>query len=66
MFVCVCAGVTERQINQAISEGHTSVKALRSALNVAKGCGMCLEDVVEQINDNSQTMPSVEYVDAAY
>lgn len=64
MFVCVCAGITEQQINHAMSRGARTVEQLRNELNVASGCGMCLDDVAEQINHQS-ARPVVEFSDAA-
>jgi bacterioferritin-associated ferredoxin len=43
MYVCLCAGVTESQIRQAIIEGCRSMRALREELDVTAGCGKCAE-----------------------
>jgi len=34
MYVCICNGVTERDIHQAIDEGASSVRDLNKALQV--------------------------------
>ncbi|MDX1319507.1 MAG: (2Fe-2S)-binding protein [Oceanospirillum sp.] len=44
MYVCVCAGVTDLQIREAISAGDHSLKALRDSLGIAHSCGMCVKD----------------------
>jgi bacterioferritin-associated ferredoxin len=41
LFVCVCNGVTERQIREAIDCGAKSLPELTAALGVAAGCGAC-------------------------
>jgi bacterioferritin-associated ferredoxin len=41
MFVCVCNGITEREIHAAIEEGACSVHDLSARLGVASGCGCC-------------------------
>jgi bacterioferritin-associated ferredoxin len=41
MFVCVCNGITDRQIEAAIDAGATSLEDLTTALGVASGCGTC-------------------------
>ncbi|RMA79998.1 (2Fe-2S)-binding protein [Umboniibacter marinipuniceus] len=64
MFVCVCAGITQQQINNAVTRGARTVDQLRSQLNVASGCGMCLEDVTEQLSHHS-THTAAEFTDAA-
>lgn len=41
MFVCVCNGITHRQIEEAIDRGASSLEELTAALGVASGCGTC-------------------------
>lgn len=41
MYVCVCNGITDRQIEEAIGRGASSLEELTSALGVASGCGTC-------------------------
>lgn len=41
MYVCVCAAVTERQIQQAASAGATTLQDLRRELGVSAECGRC-------------------------
>ena len=43
MFVCVCNGVTERQIRDAACEGVYSMTELRNRLGVGAGCGTCAQ-----------------------
>ncbi|HZP85446.1 MAG TPA: (2Fe-2S)-binding protein [Burkholderiales bacterium] len=51
MFVCVCNGVTERQVRQAIELGATSVAELTACLGVAAGCGTCAGFTEELLKD---------------
>ncbi|HTQ73164.1 MAG TPA: bacterioferritin-associated ferredoxin [Burkholderiales bacterium] len=41
MYVCLCNGVTDRDIREAVSRGARSVKDLRRELGVASDCGKC-------------------------
>jgi bacterioferritin-associated ferredoxin len=43
MFVCLCHGVTDREIRATISLGASSLGELSSALGVATSCGRCRE-----------------------
>ena len=43
MFVCLCSGVTERQIREAVCEGVCSMSELSARLGVAAGCGTCVQ-----------------------
>jgi bacterioferritin-associated ferredoxin len=41
MYVCLCLGVTDGQIRDAINEGCCSYRDVRKALDVASQCGKC-------------------------
>lgn len=41
MYVCLCKGVTDSQITQAVAAGAKSIKDLRRDLGVATQCGRC-------------------------
>lgn len=41
MYVCLCEGVTDGQIREAIYEGCCSYRDVRTTLGVASQCGKC-------------------------
>ena len=41
MYVCLCNGVTDRQITALLSEGEKSMRDLRQELKVGTQCGRC-------------------------
>lgn len=41
MYICVCNGVTERDIRSSIEAGACTVDDLQRELGVAAGCGQC-------------------------
>ena len=41
MYVCLCEGVTDGQIRDAIFEGCCSYRDVRTTLGVASQCGKC-------------------------
>lgn len=41
MYVCLCKGITDRQIKAAIDDGACSMGKLRKSLGVATQCGKC-------------------------
>jgi bacterioferritin-associated ferredoxin len=41
MYVCLCRGVTDRQIREAVAQGASSMRALRQRLGVCSECGRC-------------------------
>ncbi len=43
MYVCLCKGVTDRQIRKAVGEGASRMRDLRRDLGVCSECGKCGE-----------------------
>ncbi|PWK50095.1 (2Fe-2S)-binding protein [Pleionea mediterranea] len=42
MYVCLCRGITDSQIKQAISEGKVNcMRSLSSEFGIAGECGKC-------------------------
>lgn len=57
MYVCLCQGVTDGQIREAIYEGCCSYKEVRDATGVATQCGKCAcvaKQVVRETLSNVQ------------
>lgn len=47
MYVCLCKGVTDGQIREAMYEGTTTVRGLCRQLGCATQCGKCKHQVRE-------------------
>jgi len=44
MFVCVCHGITDKQIENAVREnGVGNMRDLKKALGVGSQCGCCVQ-----------------------
>ncbi|MGD2117353.1 MAG: (2Fe-2S)-binding protein [Chromatiales bacterium] len=41
MYICVCNAVNEKQLQQAISLGNSSIRELRRHLGFESCCGKC-------------------------
>ena len=41
MYVCLCKGITDSQIRDAVDNGAESLRAVRKQLGVASQCGKC-------------------------
>ncbi len=41
MYICICHGVTDSQIEQSIENGSTTFRELRNELKVSSQCGKC-------------------------
>lgn len=55
MFICICNGITERQVREAIDQGASTLQDLTACLGVASGCGTCAHftnQLLDQSRDN--------------
>ncbi|WP_275098421.1 bacterioferritin-associated ferredoxin [Sedimenticola hydrogenitrophicus] len=43
MYVCICHGITDKDIRAAARNGANSMEALSEQLNVATCCGRCAD-----------------------
>ncbi|MAC47712.1 MAG: (2Fe-2S)-binding protein [Oceanospirillum sp.] len=68
MYVCLCSGITDQQIRDAIQAGDSDLKTLRKKLGLANSCGMCVSDAREILTAESDRLAEqammVEIVDA--
>ncbi|MGE4406024.1 bacterioferritin-associated ferredoxin [Pseudomonas sp.] len=65
MYVCLCQGVTDGQLREAIYEGCCSYREVREATGVASQCGKCAcvaKQVVRQtLSDIQNAQASLAY-----
>ena len=51
MYICICRGVTDTAIREAVYQGADRMKDLRTCLGVSEQCGLCAaqaKEVLEQ------------------
>ena len=54
MYVCICKGITQKQVEEAIAvRKGQSAKNIMRALGVGSDCGTCLEDAIQQMLQSS-------------
>ena len=51
MYVCICHGVTDRQIEAAIDDGATTMRMITAELNVGNQCGNCCSCAKKLLNN---------------
>ncbi len=50
MYVCICTGITEKQIQDAVnSRSSNNPKDILKTLGVGSDCGTCVEDAVKSV-----------------
>lgn len=69
MYVCLCQGITDKDIRDAINDGCSSYKEVIKALDIANQCGKCgclaKQIVKETITENQLSIPAVAYFNPA-
>lgn len=58
MYICVCKGITDSHIKEAVAEGATTLRAVRMQLGAASQCGRCAEAtcaVIKEAKDEIQS-----------
>lgn len=61
MYVCICNGITDKQIRQAADDGVTSLLDLQQQLGVASNCGSCGDAAVEILRESRKVFEPVLY-----
>jgi bacterioferritin-associated ferredoxin len=54
MYVCLCRGITDRQIRGAVDQGACTLSQVRGMLSVADCCGRCLPMTRQIIREQIQ------------
>lgn len=60
MYVCVCKGITDHQIKDAVYGGATSLGKVRRELGVGAQCGKCRCQARELIDETLQPVSAGE------
>ena len=60
MYVCICKGVTDKQLRDAVADGALTVGDLRRELGVSTQCGRCACSVKEVLEEGLQTVDGGE------
>lgn len=51
MYVCICHGVTDTQIEAAIDNGAETMRMISKELNVGSQCGQCCSCAKKLLNN---------------
>ena len=51
MYVCICHGVTDKQIEAKVDDGARSMREISQSLSVGKQCGKCCNCAKKILND---------------
>lgn len=66
MYVCLCKGITDTQIREAVDGGAESVRAVRDQLGASSQCGRCVSQVREIVKATLEdTSPTPSFYQVA-
>ncbi|MGH3328078.1 MAG: (2Fe-2S)-binding protein [Streptomycetales bacterium] len=51
MYVCICHGVTERDIRREVAAGARSVEEIGDRCRAGTGCGSCVDRVCALLSE---------------
>lgn len=67
MYVCICNGITDKQINKEIKAGAKTLEDLQQNLGVATCCGNCADCANKLLKEGgSQITVTTKANDSAY
>lgn len=64
MYVCLCSGVTDKQIIEAVKNGHGTLADLNEQLGLGANCGSCLsiaKDIIDQCRYDAELDAAIFY-----
>lgn len=50
MYVCICRGITEKQLMDELTKSHGNDQEVLRRLGVGESCGICLIDAIQTLN----------------
>ena len=53
MYVCICNGITDRQVREVAAAGCRSVAELTMRTGAGAGCGSCLELAAQILDEHA-------------
>jgi bacterioferritin-associated ferredoxin len=59
MYVCLCKGVTDARVREAVQQGAHSMAALRAELGVCTECKKCAVSINGVLRDTLMAAPVV-------
>jgi len=65
MYICLCHGVTEQEVEKCITEGARTLDQLKCCLGVAASCGKCApycEAMLDQARSAETKKPALRVV----
>lgn len=52
MYICICNALSDRELKDAVAQGHGCVDDVYRACGAERQCGSCAEDIAEMMRDH--------------
>jgi bacterioferritin-associated ferredoxin len=65
MYICMCHGITERQVRDAIAQGAVDLSDLQAELGIATSCGGCAETALGYLPGGRYASDTVDAAQSA-
>lgn len=49
--MCICNGISDKQINSALANGSSNFKEIKSELGIGNCCGQCVPFAKDMVDD---------------
>lgn len=62
MYICICKGVTDSAIREAVYQGADRMRDLKACLGVTEQCGICAchtKEVLDQTRSQKAKVPNI-------
>ncbi|MFV1871844.1 MAG: bacterioferritin-associated ferredoxin [Oleiphilus sp.] len=66
MLVCVCNGISDKQIDSELANGASSVKEIQRNLGIGSCCGQCVTFAKHMIEQKVTHIQASQAFDLAY
>ncbi len=66
MLVCICHGISDKDIKNAIHEGATGFRDIRASMKVGSGCGQCVSFAKALVDETVTALQSSQPFHLAY
>ncbi len=64
MYVCICKGITDNHIREAVDSGCDSLRDLRRELGVGRQCAKCARHARQVLRDTRSALPAASSLSA--
>lgn len=54
MYICICNALSDKELKDAVAQGHACVDDVYRACGAERQCGCCAEEIAELMRDHRE------------